>query len=283
MLGRACRQQDCFPSLGALRQKTFKNKCYAACDRSRQELNCRKQNQVLEQLGFKRNAEIVFRDGSTLNRVRDDVTLAAVVGSASTESFKKHVQAIMYSSRGLKFKETILFAPANPKHKYSDAYSWIKINPMNFQGYNEFCIKELHKHVKTGHLLLIQDDGYVLHPECWTDEFFNYDYIGSPSPFKIGLRDELVFNGGFSLRSKKFLELCSDFSDYQATHLGEDRFIFKHRKYFEERGVKFPSLLIGAAFSHAYDSDFSLVKAFGFHGRTNYEAVALKDAIEVDI
>ena len=25
-------------------------------------------------------------------------------------------------------------------------------------------------------------DGFVVHPECWRDEFLNYDYIGSPWP-----------------------------------------------------------------------------------------------------
>src|SRR5688500_13116139 len=49
--------------------------------------------------------------------------------------------------------------------------------------YSHFIIKELYKYVDTTHCLVMQADGYVLHGECWKDEFLDWDYAGGPWNF----------------------------------------------------------------------------------------------------
>jgi hypothetical protein len=36
-------------------------------------------------------------------------------------------------------------------------------------------------HVDTEFAILVHEDGFIVNPECWSDEFF-YDYIGAPWP-----------------------------------------------------------------------------------------------------
>jgi hypothetical protein len=69
--------------------------------------------------------------------------------------------------------------------------------------YQQFCINEMNNYFDTDYVLTFQSDGFILNPDAWTDEFFNYDYIGAPWAHTVG-------NGGFSLRSKKLMNFVSD-------------------------------------------------------------------------
>ena len=94
----------------------------------------------------------------------------------------------------------------------------VKIPHINsIEDYSRFCAVELKNYVETKYVLLVQYDGFVLNPKSWTNEFLKYDYIGAPwlvadwsvknFNFPVSLFGKTVVgNGGFSLRSKKFLE-----------------------------------------------------------------------------
>jgi hypothetical protein len=90
--------------------------------------------------------------------------------------------------------------------------------------YSKFIIYDLHKHIDTDLCMIVQYDSYVSHPELWSNDFLNYDYIGAPWPTPGTLwmpkhkymnsdgdvLDEQsekyrVGNGGFSIRSKRLL------------------------------------------------------------------------------
>ena len=73
----------------------------------------------------------------------------------------------------------------------------------DLNGYNRFVSQNLPKYCNTDFLLLIQWDGYILDPNAWRDEFLEYDYIGAVWPWHLTNR---VGNGGFCIRSKKFME-----------------------------------------------------------------------------
>lgn len=67
-------------------------------------------------------------------------------------------------------------------------------------------------YVDTDYCLIIHDDGFIVNPHLWTDDFLKYDYIGAPWYLGInrGLtwlqdRHNLVGNGGFCIRSKKLM------------------------------------------------------------------------------
>ena len=52
----------------------------------------------------------------------------------------------------------------------------------NIDEWNYGAIYELPKHVDTEFAMLIHDDGFVVNPESWKEEFLEYDYIGAPYP-----------------------------------------------------------------------------------------------------
>lgn len=147
--------------------------------------------------------------------------------------------------------------------------------------YSEFVIKNLDSYVDTDFVLVIQYDGFILNPDAWTDEFLQYDYIGSPwliadwSVDLFGIPKELlgqrfVGNGGFSLRSKKLLSLCAKlakegvFKEYDP----EDMVICVYnKKLFEDNEIKFAPLDLARKFSIEGDEDgVSWSDEFGFHG-----------------
>jgi hypothetical protein len=69
--------------------------------------------------------------------------------------------------------------------------------------YSDLLLTGLRQYVSGTHVLIIQWDSFILHPEHWSNDFLQYDYIGAVWPHHP---DTPVGNGGFSLRSVKLLE-----------------------------------------------------------------------------
>jgi hypothetical protein len=91
----------------------------------------------------------------------------------------------------------------------------------------------MHKYVDTSHALIVQYDGYVLNGAAWSDEFLKYDYIGALfNPAGI------VGNGGFSLRSKRLMEIVAR-QDWQDFHPEDSCICIRHREFLEKCGLKF--------------------------------------------
>lgn len=151
-----------------------------------------------------------------------------------------------------------------------------KIEQKSHAQYSSFCITELVKHVDSEFCLVFQYDGFVLNPNCWTDDFFNFDYIGAPWPLnQVGDNSLRVGNGGFSLRSKKFLENSSKLPKSQ---FFEDAYILiKNRSFIMNSGIKLAPLEVARRFSieHPVDQEHKLDDCFGFHGKGH-----LKKAME---
>ncbi len=131
------------------------------------------------------------------------------------------------------------------------------------EAYSKFILKELYKYIDTPYALIVQHDGYVRNPEAWLNEFLEYDYIGATWWYKDGKN---VGNGGFSLRSKKLLELCANLPT-NATH-PEDHIICRDmRPYLESKGIKFAPETLANQFSfEGYNQPGTYTNQFGFHG-----------------
>jgi len=115
--------------------------------------------------------------------------------------------AIKISKSKIKFKEIKLLTSLLYNKNDFAGDKIVKIYDINtIQDYSRFMIKDLTSYVDTDFALCIQWDGYILNPDAWTDEFLNYDYIGAPWWYDDNMN---VGNGGFSLRSKKFLDVSS--------------------------------------------------------------------------
>lgn len=130
------------------------------------------------------------------------------------------------------------------------------------EAYSEFCIKELPNYVKTKYALVVQYDGYVKNHKAWQWDWLGCDYIGAPWEW---LPENKVGNGGFSLRSKKLMDLCETIikdchpEDYQICNV--------HAKKLTAKGIKFAPLDIARQFSiEGYKSDKQYRGQFGFHG-----------------
>jgi hypothetical protein len=149
----------------------------------------------------------------------------------------------------------------------------IKIKETLIGGYSRFCIKELNQYVESEFCLIFQDDGFILNPSLWDDSFYDYDYIGAPWPLYIGWPQEgkQVGNGGFSLRSKKFLEVSARLP---SSHTNEDTYILlTHRENLDENSIKIAPLDIARKFSveMPLDKEHSIENCFGFHSKRNLE------------
>lgn len=138
-------------------------------------------------------------------------------------------------------------------------------NIRSFDDYSRFCVRDLAACVDTPFCLIIQYDGYVINPSAWTDDFFNYDYIGAVWHHI----NNNVGNGGFSLRSKKLLHTGTELniSNYNP----EDFCIcVTHRKFFEEHGCVFAPQNIANRFSV---ENISYQGSFGFHSNTTKKTI----------
>ena len=159
-----------------------------------------------------------------------------------------------------------------------------KIPQMSYFEYNKFCVNGLYpsiKHFDFDYCLIIQEDGFIINPNLWDDCFLNYDYIGAPwlnysnnniEEFwwlKSDSMKHRVGNGGFSLRSRKFLEESS-YIEYPPDSTHEDVFLCSiHGDFLENKGIRFANLQVASKFSLETDNDLcnDLNKTFGFHGK----------------
>ena len=204
-----------------------------------------------------------------------DVTLVTVTSvdiPQSVNALRVSSEKIQFASVKILTSEDISSLPEKVTH--------VTIPKLDFYGYSKFIIEELYKYVETQYCLIIQADGFVINSHLWNDEFLKYDYIGAPWPETIGtsfgnldLTGNRVGNGGFSLRSKIFLEACSkvNFDSIEEQIKSED-FLLCH--YLHERmlneGVRFAPLKLAQSFSleSCLDpSNHTLDNVFGFHGK----------------
>lgn len=126
--------------------------------------------------------------------------------------------------------------------------------------------KELPKLMKTTHMLTVDWDAGIIHPEVWTNEFLEYDYIGARWPWlPKGMN---IGNGGFCLMSKKLLESVSALPNFlESTCLDGDIGQRFRPKLESDYGIKFASEDLAGKFS--YERDIPCAPTFGYHGFFN--------------
>jgi hypothetical protein len=157
--------------------------------------------------------------------------------------------------------------------------------------YNYFMIKNLWAHIKTEFVLVIQYDGMAVNKTQWTDNYFNYDYIGAPWPnrFIWISPEEKVGNGGFSLRSMKLIEALRDsFIKFENSprFKNEDAVICQgHSSFLKKKyNIKYASIEVANQFSHEWCNPTG--NTFGFHGAWNFplffsESICMKYLLDI--
>jgi hypothetical protein len=147
--------------------------------------------------------------------------------------------------------------------------TFVKIDPIDAVGYNRMVLKDLAPYINTDHFMIVQYDGMPYHTEFWNDDFLKYDYIGAPWPW--GPENRRVGNGGFSIRSRKLIEVCQDPAvvfnppEFGGGNVTEDTHIcHMYRDFLESKGINFAPLSLANEFSA--ETPGGLFSTYGFHG-----------------
>ena len=179
------------------------------------------------------------------------------------------LKAMQRCMRELRFGDAILFSYPEADLVRRAALSGVRIvdpGEMNsIEAYSRFMLRGMTPYLDRDFMLVVQWDGFVLHPDCWSDEFLDYDYIGAIWPEDFC--KYTVGNGGFSLRSRKLLQALSS-PDIRVTHPEDLSICDVNRALLEQTyDIRFAPVEIAARF--AYELVESDVATFGFHGVFN--------------
>ena len=214
----------------------------------------------------------------------NNITLVAIDG---TERGTNSLKALKYSSQDINFKDVIFFSPKN--YSNESFYKFIEIPFFGYDEYSKFCLIELEKYIESEYVLIIQDDGFVINPSFWRDEYLKYDYIGAPwkkehlfyntkrwpNIHKKLIQSDINYhigNGGFTLRSKKLLNHVKNLYKEEYYAIPEDVVIcIGMREELELKGNVFAPLDVARTFSCeslCVEGVFTNTHStFGFHGR----------------
>lgn len=136
--------------------------------------------------------------------------------------------------------------------------------------YSELLLTGINQYIDSSYVLVIQWDSFVIHPQLWSDDFLRYDYIGPVWPHHP---ETPVGNGGFSLRSKKLLQIIQQ-PGFVKKHPEDYCICADNKDFLEQRGIEIAPVNIAEQFAVERTAWHA---AFGFHGFFNFGRV-LNDA-----
>ena len=214
-----------------------------------------------------RSEAAALAQSAPMNRLQlAQVTLCAV----DTRAPALAAQSLLQSMRHVDFSHVYLFTHGWLPTVVLPGIDIVDIGSINSGAeYSHFVMRQLPGYVRSSHVLVTQWDGFVTHPEAWTDEFLVHDYVGSVWPDEP---DECnVGNGGFSLRSRRFLAAGQDLRITQEHP--EDVVLCRTQRAFLEQthGVSFAPAKLARRF--AYENEVPMGVTFGFHGPYNLPGV----------
>jgi hypothetical protein len=214
-----------------------------------------------------------------------DITIVSIHGNGGIQSA---IPAIKKTNEALPGSQVLLITDIPVKSDYPQA---ILPTKLNYAEYSHFVIYCLHSYIKTKHCLIVQDDGWALNPQNWNDDWLKYDFIGGLTHAAlckdqywmwyqwVGKENPLVVqNGGFSLRSKRFLEAPSKYGitmqpkDHSMLNNEDVQLCCFMRPALEKVGIRFAPDEVSKFFSFEHISDIvhknvPLNKIFGHHSR----------------
>ncbi|MDP3549106.1 MAG: DUF5672 family protein [Novosphingobium sp.] len=198
-----------------------------------------------------------------------DVTLCAVtsINVAAT------VQALTTSMAQADFGAVKLFTDVRLQLD-DDRIEIVLIDRLtSSKAYSAFLLATLPDHIGTSHCLVTQWDGHVVNAESWRPAFLDYDYVGASWP-QFGDGHD-VGNGGFSLRSRRLLDMCRD-EAFDAHHPEDVAIGRTNRPWLESMGMRFASKAIADQFAAERTGDPRA--CFGYHGAWNMPRAIGMDA-----
>jgi hypothetical protein len=219
-----------------------------------------------------------------------DVTLIAASGT----NIDKTIGALLWSCKNINFTSVKLIThqkPDNLPENIEFEQSSFIMNSYN--KYNEYMFLEMEKHVNTSHCLVIQHDGFVIHPDLWNNEWLSIDYLGAPWAIRENAymanngERARIGNGGFSLRSRFLLGLPKKLGLYltqEQNYFCEDGNINCYwRKELLNAGIKYGTIKMASHFSFEteVEENKTILETFGFHAHLRpKEYLLLRSKIE---
>jgi hypothetical protein len=155
---------------------------------------------------------------------------------------------------------------AFPEENFSVPVVWTPIEKITnyFRDYSNVALRLCPKICVEKYNLTIHKDGFAVNSDAWTDEFYEYDYIGA------SWSEGVVGNGGFTLRSKKLYDALADMNMYYDPTANEDDNICRvfRGRLESDYGIKFAPKELADRFSIEYAMNSPwLGKSLGFHGK----------------
>jgi Protein of unknown function (DUF5672) len=146
---------------------------------------------------------------------------------------------------------------------------FVKIDSVDQVGYNRVMFKEVAPYIETDHWMCVQYDGMPIDGDMWSDDYTAVDYIGAPWPW--GPENRRVGNGGFSIRSRRLMELCLNPElVFNPPGFGENNYMedthicIMYRNYLESQGMQFADVATASRFSAEIPG--GRFNTYGFHG-----------------
>lgn len=183
------------------------------------------------------------------------VTLVAV----TSKNKEKHEEVLAKCCEEIEFGDVML----------------LDLNTHTITEWNDAIVYELPKYIKTDFCLLVHDDGYIIHPELWKDEWLEYDYIGSPFPLPTddySYRDEegdiIRVGNSVGLRSKRLMDLVAttERRHYYGNNNEDGKLCVHHHKWLESQGCKFAPLEVAIHFGKEHEIPENVgLQTFLFH------------------
>lgn len=129
--------------------------------------------------------------------------------------------------------------------------------------------------VQTEFALFVQWDGFAINPQHWTDAYLEYDYIGAPWPWKWNPErpERRVGCGGFSLRSKRWLDACLTLP-VKNTSAEDTHCCCFELDHFLKAGCRVAPLALAQKFALEHGNpefpNHTINDSFGFHWRGHF-------------
>jgi len=218
----------------------------------------------------------------------NSITVVSIYGHSDGS---EAIPALVKSFLELPGSSAMLISLAKPAHLPPEV-QWKKILSMNYRQYSLFVMFCLHNFIETEFCLIVQQDGWVINGKNFQNIFFEFDYIGAPCNW--GILDNklvkfntldfrtnatLIQNGGFSLRSRKYLRAPSLLG---AIYLFNENTIMQnediqltgiYKNLLTDNGIKFAPYDVAKKFSFEYaipnyHDDVCFENIVGIHGQT---------------
>lgn len=196
----------------------------------------------------------------------------------SRDQYSACIKAIEYSTKKINFGYIYLFTDI-PLQIQNDKILNIVIPSFpSVEEWGKFVVFDLHQYIKTKFICLIHEDGFIVNPDQWRNDFLNYDYIGAPWPISsdgvsyISPQGKVIRVGNsVSLRSKKILELPSKLKlNWDSAHVSkyhEDGFLcVQNHEILIENGITFAPFELACQFAREeplYEN--RMISPFAFH------------------